>query len=152
MIAAYERLLKHYAAVRQLQGPEQLSQDERVEILLRHIYGVDLDPQAVEITRLNLLLRALKEPKLLPEMDGNIVRGNSLVGDLTPDPSPNLERGEMPLPPDAHALNWHERFPQIIGKGGFDVVIGNPPYGAKLTEAEKSYLKARYSLLSERQT
>lgn len=79
LIAAYDRLLKHYADVRQI-APEHLNQDERVEILLRHIYGVDLDPQAVEIARLNLLLRALKEPKLLPEMDHNIVRGNSLIG------------------------------------------------------------------------
>lgn len=124
LIAAYDRLLRHYAEVRQLEGPEQLEQDERVAILTRHIYGVDLDPQAVEIARLNLVLRALKTRQLLPELDKNIVRGNSLI-------SGDAETLEGYFGKDwrqKHPLNWAERFPEIMARGGFDVVIGNPPY------------------------
>jgi len=149
LIAAYERLLRYYAEVRQV-APEHLDQDERVEILLRHIYGVDLDPQAVEIARLNLLLRALREPKLLPEMDGNIVRGNSLIGEIAANGEGTQTEGAhagAPLPDDAHALNWHERFPAVMARGGFGVVIGNPPYVRQETLGDfKEYLQENYAV------
>lgn len=148
LIAAYERLLAFYAEVRQLQGPEQLEQDERVAILLRHIYGVDLDPQAVEIARLNLILRAVKEPQLLPELDDNIVMGNSLIsgdeGALAGYFGENWR--------EMHPLNWEERFPAIMARGGFEVVIGNPPYVdiKTLSPDYVDYLFAKYETANNR--
>lgn len=109
LIAAYQRLLEFYAEVRQV-APEHLDQDTRIDILLRHIYGVDLDPQAVEIARLNLLLKALKSPQLLPELDNNIVRGNSLIG----GDAETLEGYFGPDWRDKRPLNWEERFPHIM--------------------------------------
>src|SRR5690606_7797385 len=130
------------AGLKQLQGPEHLSQDERVEILTRHIYGVDLDPQAVEIARLNLVLRALKEPRLLPELDRNIVRGNSLISGDAETLEGYFGRDWR----DKHPLNWEERFPEIMARGGFDVVIGNPPYVRvqTLSSVDKTYYGDKY--------
>lgn len=85
----------------------------RLRILQENIFGVDLDPQAVEVAQLNLLLRAAYERGRLPMLE-NIRVGNSLVDD------PEVA-GEV-------AFNWEEQFPQIMAAGGFDVVIGNPPY------------------------
>ncbi len=77
------------------------------EILLENIFGVDLDKQAIEIARLNLLINSLDEKALLPRLDNNIKNGNSLISEK---------------------FNWQEEFPEIFAQGGFDVIIGNPPY------------------------
>ena len=74
------------------------------QIILENIYGVDLDMQAVEIARLNLLINSLDSKAALPMLDKNIKNGNSLT------------------------LNWQEEFPEVFKQDGFDVIIGNPPY------------------------
>jgi len=148
LIAAYNRLLRFYAELRQLDGPEALGQQERVDILQTHIFGVDLDPQAVEIARLNLLLRALKEPnKRLPKLDSNIVQGNSLIGEID-----TQEHGAtVSLPVGSHTLNWHERFKDGKGRREFDVVIGNPPYirAENMNKDDREYWQAsgQYSVI-----
>lgn len=76
----------------------------KLQILNENIYGVDLDSQAVEIARLNLLVGALDERMKLQPLDKNIREGNSLT------------------------MNWQEKFPEVFAQGGFDVIIGNPPY------------------------
>ncbi|MCY4525962.1 MAG: N-6 DNA methylase [Anaerolineaceae bacterium] len=78
----------------------------RRHILKENLFGVDLDPQAVEVTRLNLWLRAVDKQELLPEIP-NVREGNSLVD---------------------KSFDWRREFPQVFAGGGFDVVIGNPPY------------------------
>ncbi len=81
-------------------------QDEKLSkriIIEENIYGVDLDPQAVEITRLNLLINALSERTKFSPLK-NIKNGNSLLFD------------------------WQDEFPEVFKQGGFDVIIGNPPY------------------------
>ncbi|MBU4086771.1 MAG: N-6 DNA methylase, partial [Nanoarchaeota archaeon] len=79
-------------------------------VLENCIYGIDLDPRAVRLTRLNLFLRALDTPKQLPRL--NIIEKNSLVWD-----------GD-----DPKAFNIEREFPLVAESGGFDVVLGNPPW------------------------
>jgi type I restriction-modification system DNA methylase subunit len=105
----------------------------RMEILSANLYGVDLDAQAVEIARLNLLLKAVNRRGLLPSLDA-IRQGNSLIGGSPAD----LEAAFGPAWRDKHPFNWAEEFPAVFappppggggqGGGGFDVIVGNPPY------------------------
>ncbi|MBM3476667.1 MAG: restriction endonuclease subunit M [Armatimonadetes bacterium] len=117
----------------------RLSSSERKRILLNNLYGVDLDPQAVEVTKLNLLLKCMEgdiwpgiarqlkllHDRVLPNIDGNIKCGNSLIG-------PDYFRDRLVIDPDEHRrvrpFDWNAEFPAIMKAGGFDCVIGNPPY------------------------
>ncbi|MCL4319638.1 MAG: N-6 DNA methylase [Candidatus Thermoplasmatota archaeon] len=85
----------------------------KTEILKNNIFGVDLDPKAVEIAQLNLLLQISERGHRLPLLQNNIKIGNSLIDD-----SSISDR----------AFKWEEEFPEIMKEGGFDIVIGNPPY------------------------
>lgn len=107
---------------------------ERREILLNNIYGVDLNEESVEITKLSLFLKVCKEGLKLPNLDNNIKCGNSLIDDP--------EYTDKPF-------NWGEEFYDIFANGGFDVVIGNPPYvrQEKIKEI-KPYLKEYYETFS----
>ncbi|NMB99715.1 MAG: N-6 DNA methylase [Thermoanaerobaculaceae bacterium] len=122
-------------------GEWKLTTSEKKRILLKHIYGVDIDPQAVEVTKLSLLLKVLegenkesvnKQLKLfkeraLPDLSNNIKCGNSLIGsDFYKDKQLGLFDEEEKY--RINAFDWEDEFPQIFKEGGFDVVIGNPPY------------------------
>ncbi|MBN2031010.1 N-6 DNA methylase [bacterium] len=143
-----------------------LSTAEKKRILLNHIYGVDIDANAVEVTKLSLLLKVLENEnsetlhsqmkiwheRALPNLSNNIKCGNSLIG---PD---FYENQQSALFDEAEALrinafDWEREFPEIFAKGGFDAVIGNPPYvvvkGGRYTSFEEhpfiiSYYKNRY--------
>ncbi|MBC7260083.1 MAG: N-6 DNA methylase [Chloroflexi bacterium] len=112
----------------------------RMEILSRNLYGVDLDAQAVEVAQLNLLLRAANERGRLPRLD-HIRQGNSLISD---------DVGATHASPlwDMHPFNWHTEFPEVMAEGGFDVVIGNPPYvfGEYLPPDQKEFFEKHYEL------
>ncbi len=134
---------------------------ERKRILLSHLHGVDLDAQAVEVTKLNLLLKCLEgetsqtlgrqgqlfRERALPDLGKNILCGNSLIGtDIIGtaawEQMPQPERDRM------NPFDYESAFTKICGKGrsgGFNVVIGNPPYGYMLTEAEQAYFRETYS-------
>jgi type I restriction-modification system DNA methylase subunit len=112
LIRAYDELLDWHAR-QSRRTPDKLFSDERLAILRNNIFGVDLDPQAVEVARLSLLLRALRERQKLPTLGDNIKRGNSLL------PDGSLEQ---------HPFDWNGQFSKVMAEGGFDVVIGNPPY------------------------
>jgi len=111
----------------------RLSTFERKRILLNNIYGVDIDPQAVEVTKLNLLLKCLEGEtgqtlnlhyRLLPNIDDNIKCGNSLIGI-------DYSLGRMLNDEECRRVNpfdWEAEFADIMSAGGFDCVIGNPPY------------------------
>lgn len=83
-------------------------------ILENNLYGVDINEESVEIARLALWLRTAKPHRKLSSLNNNIKCGNSLISD------PEIAGDK--------AFNWQEEFPQVFEKGGFDVVIGNPPY------------------------
>jgi type I restriction-modification system DNA methylase subunit len=138
LLTAYERLMKYFAELQQL---PVLPQKERLEILTRSIYGVDLDAQAVEIAQLNLLLKALEEPALLPDLSENIRRGNSLISggaDELREYFGDEWEGKRPF-------NWEQEVPEIMADGGFDIVIGNPPYlGFQSFKEDKPYLRSHY--------
>ena len=105
---------------------------QRREILLNNIYGVDLNEESVDTTKLSLFLKVCRKGLKLPNLDKNIKCGNSLIDDP--------EFTEKPF-------NWEKQFPEIFNEGGFDVVIGNPPWGADFDEPTKKYLRNKYHKL-----
>ncbi|MBN2554495.1 MAG: Eco57I restriction-modification methylase domain-containing protein [Anaerolineales bacterium] len=124
------------------QGPGggwRLTADEKKRILINNIFGVDIDRQAVEVTKLSLLLKVLEgetdesigqqllmwRQPALPDLADNIKCGNSLIG-------PDYFAGQ--LMPDVEEMrrvnlfDWEKEFRAVMTAGGFDAVIGNPPY------------------------
>jgi len=93
------------------------------KILTENLYGVDLDPQAVEIVILNLSLKSIMAKKKLPYMGDHIKCGNSLIsGDLA-DLTKYFKNPEAKRP-----FDWSKQFENVVNQGGFDVIVGNPPY------------------------
>jgi len=106
----------------------------KAKILQDNIFGVDLDKQAVEIAQLNLLLKIAEKGHRLPLLEQNIKCGNSLIDD-------EKVAGNK-------AFKWEQEFKEIMNTGGFDVVIGNPPYGAELTEIERDFISRKFHFSS----
>ena len=124
-------------------GEWKLTTAERKRILLNHIFGVDIDSQAVEVTKLSLLLKVLEgeneqtlsrqlklfHERALPDLGNNIKCGNSLIG-------PDFSHGQQLsfLNEEEvyriNAFDWKTEFPEAMKSGGFDIVIGNPPISA----------------------
>ncbi len=99
------------------------------EILQNNLYGVDINPESVEITKLSLWLKTAKNNQTLATLDGNIKCGNSIIPDSSVADN---------------AFDWAKEFPDVYANGGFDIIIGNPPYGAKLDVAQKKFIKDNY--------
>ncbi|MBT9132961.1 MAG: Type IIS restriction enzyme Eco57I [Firmicutes bacterium] len=116
----------------------------RVQFLNENLYGVDLDAQAVEIAQLNLLLKSLNQRALLPDLVNNIRQGNSLISGTKEDLRPYFGDAWQEKKP----FNWEEQFAKIMEDGGFDIVIGNPPYVRphKLAASDKQALWAQYQV------
>lgn len=114
-----------------------LTTAEKKRILLNNIYGVDLDSNAVEVTKLSLLLKCMEgeteasintqlklfHERVLPTLDNNIKDGNSLI-------NIDFYEGEIDFGQEKKVkpFNWRKAFPEVFMQGGFDCVIGNPPY------------------------
>lgn len=96
----------------------------RIQIILENLYGVDLDEQAIEIARLNLLVSALEQRGKLPKLDKNIKNGNSLISGTDKDLIKYFGKNYR----DKKPFTWEEEFPDVFKQGGFDVIVGNPPY------------------------
>ena len=118
------------------EGPQEarweLNVFDKRKIVLNHLFGVDLDEQAVEVTRLSLMLKMLEGEHgiipgraVLPTLDHNIKCGNSLIsGDVLKLQSFFKEDWIKTKP-----FDWEAYFRKIVKEeGGFDVIIGNPPY------------------------
>jgi type I restriction-modification system DNA methylase subunit len=105
----------------------------KAKILQDNIFGVDLDKQAVEIAQLNLLLKLAERGHRLPLLEQNIKCGNSIIDD-------EKVSGDK-------AFKWKEEFEEIIEQGGFDVVMGNPPYvrNTELSDSDKKFFSEKYS-------
>jgi adenine-specific DNA-methyltransferase len=137
----------------------ELTTAEKKRILLNNIYGVDLDSNAVEVTKLSLLLKCMEgetketieaqtklfHDRILPTLDNNIKSGNSLI-DL--DYYDNeLDFGEERK---VKPFSWQKAFPEVFQNGGFDCIVGNPPYVKEYTSREtfeqikKSHLAKYY--------
>lgn len=102
-------------------------------ILENNLFGVDINEESIEIAKLSLWLRTAKKGRKLTSLNNNIKCGNSLIDD------PKIDNFK--------AFNWSQEFSNIFKKGGFDVVIGNPPYGALLSD-RNSYL-TKYGFTSK---
>jgi len=155
LIGAYTYLLNHHRDWYVNDGPQKhtkeiyqgpgglwyLTTPEKKRILLNNIYGVDIDSQAVEVTKLSLLLKVLEgeseetigknlklfRERALPDLGNNIKCGNSLIG---PEFHQNKQMSLLGEE-DRYRINafdWTSEFPGIMKSGGFDAVIGNPPY------------------------
>ncbi len=160
LLAAYQYLLdqrlKQYLTqgcqpgqIEHQQSEWRLSLTERQQIL-QLLHGVDIDPQAVQITQLSLWLKLLEHPTVqrermaLPDLSQTIRHGNALVA-LNADSNHQAASIEQ-IPA---AFNWKTCFPDIFAAGGFDLVIGNPPYiNAESMSAHlpdwRSYCTAHY--------
>ena len=118
LITAFEYLLNYNNylddKIFDLTGVKDLFSDTTKEILQNNIFGVDLNKESVEITKLSLWLKTADGNKTLATLEDNIKCGNSLIDD------PEIA-GEM-------AFDWEKEFPEIFANGGFDIVVGNPPY------------------------
>lgn len=107
--------------------------DVSKSILENNLYGVDINEEAVEIAKLSLWLRTAEKGRKLSDLNSNIKCGNSLIDD------PEVA-GEK-------AFNWEKEFPEIMISGGFDVVIGNPPYvRAELLGKFKNYFEKNFKV------
>ena len=143
LITAFEYLLNYNNYLNDkifdLTGTKDLFSDTTREILQNNIFGVDLNKESVEITKLSLWLKTADKNKTLASLENNIKCGNSLIDD------PEIA-GEM-------AFDWEKEFPEIFENGGFDIVVGNPPYVSAeyISEIEKKYYEKIYYSASGRQ-
>jgi hypothetical protein len=133
LIEAFEQLFQEYERtndrLEELRGHRTLF-DLDSQILQRNLYGVDLNEEAVEICRLSLWIKTARRGKVLTSLDHNIRVGNSVIADPTVHP---------------RAFNWQAAFPEVFDQGGFDVVVGNPPYvRQEWISPFKLYFQANY--------
>lgn len=134
-----------------------LTTAERKRILLNNIYGVDIDSQAVEVTKLSLLLKVLEgetgetltrqlqlfQERALPDLGNNIKCGNSLIG---PDYYEGKQMGMLDTEElqRVNVFDWQAEYSDIFKAGGFDAVIGNPPYGYFISSDQQKYFLGCY--------
>lgn len=139
LVAAFDLLDGEYRRVNEqiqaITGNPDLFDINR-EILNGNLYGVDLNPESIEITKLSLWLKTAQYGKPLQSLEANLRTGNSLISDATFSPRP---------------FDWQVSFPDVFAAGGFDVVLGNPPYvRMERLKPIKPYLQEHYAVASDR--
>lgn len=139
LIEAFDYLMKISEYIKEqiasfnISGSYSLTEDITSSILLNNIYGVDLSAESVEITKLALWLKTADPSRPLENLDENIKHGNSVVDDKQID--------------ENFAFNWKKEFSEIFENGGFDIVIGNPPYVRQESIKEiKPHLQKNYTV------
>lgn len=178
LIAVFQFLLDWHLAYYMADGPEKhsrgrpprvyqstggawrLTSDEKKRILLNNVYGVDIDSQAVEVTKLSLVLKVLEgeteeslgsqlalfQDRVLPDLGSNIKCGNSLISpqDFYVGHQPRLLEEEEVY--RVNPFDWKAEFPQVFAgpDPGFDVVLGNPPYIRIQTMTEWAPLEVEF--------
>lgn len=145
LVAAFDYLFAEQEKVRgrllelgaNLLAPTGITAD--AAIITGNLFGVDVNAESVELTKLALWLKTAKRNRPLESLDGNIQHGNSLVADPAVD---------------THPFDWSAAFPTILDGSrdqGFDIVLGNPPYvRMEYLKAIKPYLEKRYRVASDR--
>ena len=162
-----KKALKEGAVYQAMGGAYKLTIEKKQEILLNSIYGVDIDEQAVEVSKLSLYLKLLEDEgkeaaskdelfkhtdlKLLPSLMGNIKCGNALVeSDYYLGKEASLFE-DLDAMREINVFDWKDTskgFGQIFEAGGFDCVIGNPPYVSAPTQIESAKLKLQREYLA----
>ena len=131
---ALEFLIAEHRYIDELQaklmGDAMILSDIENSILENNIYGVDLNDESIEIAKLSLWLRTAQKGRKLNSLNNNIKCGNSLIDDVS-------IAGEK-------AFSWEKEFPDVFAKGGFDVIIGNPPYGAYIDQTSKDFYQNKF--------
>ena len=173
LIGAYKYLLNYHREYYSKQGKKKFlgSKEDAItedgelalwvkkQILINNLFGVDIDSNAVEVTKLSLLLKCMENEtpasimnnqslfneRALPSLDENIKCGNSLIGNdfYSGGDSLNID---IETQYKINCFDWEREFSSIFKSGGFDIVIGNPPYGAELMDIERDYLEIKYNL------
>lgn len=127
--------------IAELEGRDKHIQDlldPDSEILTNNLFGVDVNSESIEIAKLSLWIQTARRGKILDSLSGNLRVGDSLIEDS------NFAYLD-------HAFTWESAFPQVFAEGGFDVVLGNPPYvRMERIKAMKPYLERRYEVVSGR--
>ncbi|WP_300365408.1 N-6 DNA methylase [Brachyspira sp.] len=120
------------------------------QILRNNIFGVDIDSNAVEVTKLSLLMKCLEgestasiqnnqdlfNERALPSLEDNIKSGNSLINSNFNSEGERLFSSDEDTQYKIKCFNWEKEFSSVIKKGGFDIIIGNPPYVKEYTDRE----------------
>lgn len=132
---ALEFLIAEHQYIDELQaklfGDAMILSEVENSILENNLFGVDINKESVEIAKLSLWLRTAQKGRKLTSLNNNIKCGNSLIDD------PSVAGNE--------AFNWQNEFPEVFAKGGFDIIIGNPPYvRQELFKEIKPYLQEHY--------
>ena len=174
LLGAYQKLLDYHLEYYSIldkppknviyedkKGILRLTIQEKKRILLNNIYGVDIDSQAVEVTKLSLLLKVLEnenkdifeaqqkliQERALPDLGSNIKCGNSLISTDISNQQDLTDEEIFKIKP----FNWKNEFSEIFENGGFDAVIGNPPYFNIDTwgtnSKRKKYIKKNYKFV-----
>jgi len=168
LLGAYQYLLQwhsNYYTGNQQTGKQKdavltpdgsLTTAEKKRILLNNIYGVDIDRNATEVTKLSLLLKCMEgettasvntqmtffHERILPSLENNIKSGNSLIDVDFYDTEFDFGEEKKIKP-----FNWQQGFPEVFKQGGFDCVIGNPPYVRQEMLGDiKPYLQKKYKV------
>lgn len=112
--------------------------DPDSEILTNNLFGVDVNAESIEIAKLSLWVKTARRGKPLDSLDKNLKVGDSLIEDSN-------------FAYLSHGFTWGSAFPDIFAEGGFDIVLGNPPYvRMELLKAMKPYLEKRFEVVSDR--
>ena len=138
LVAAFDEMLRQYieAMTRFEDLGGVIDFDANDEIVNRNLFGVDLNVESVEITRLSLWLKTARRDKKLQSLEDTIKVGNSLISDGAWTDRP---------------FDWRAAFPQVFANGGFDVVIGNPPYvRMEHVKPFKPYLEQHFAVAADR--
>jgi type I restriction-modification system DNA methylase subunit len=135
LVRVFDYLLEDNRRVGKILGGMFNTDEMYKSILQNNIYGVDLNAESVEITKLSLWLKSAQKGKKLSNLDNNIKCGNSLIDD--------------PAVAGDKAFKWETEFPFCHSEldsesRGFDVIVGNPPYGAKSDKDSQNFLNKKY--------
>lgn len=167
LIGAYQYLLDWHLSYYMGKGAKEktltpdgrLTTAEKKKILINNIYGVDIDTQATEVTKLSLLLKCMEgetlasvqqtmsfmHERILPTLENNIKSGNSLIDLDFYDGELEFAGTERKIKP----FNWQAAFPKVFKQGGFDCVIGNPPWSSKMPNELAVHISNKYKIESK---